>query len=145
MKSIHQYDDILYLQHPDPKTHDRMPIRDRAAQFMPFAALSGYSAIIAEISRVTERKITLDESEKSELNRKLIRLRSENRPVHDVRIEYFEPDAKKKGGRYLSAVISVQKIDEFRQVLITDTGTEIAFEDILSIDFQENGMGSGSR
>ena len=141
MKSIHQYDDILTLPHPDPKTHDRMPIRDRAAQFMPFAALSGYSAIIAEISRVTERKITLDESEKSKLNRKLIRLRSENKPVHDVRIEYFEPDEKKEGGRYLTAVVSVQKIDEFRQVLITDAGAEIAFEDILTIEFQDRPAG----
>ena len=134
MKSIHQYDDILFLPHPDPKTHDRMPVRDRAAQFMPFAALSGYSSIIAEISRVTERKITLDESEKIELNRKLNSLKSGTMPAEGVRIEYFEADRKKEGGSYLTAVVSVQKIDEFRRILVTDSGAEIAFDDILSIE-----------
>ena len=135
MAGIHQYDDIIDLPHPDPKTHDRMLIRDRAAQFMPFAALSGYASIIAEISRATERKITLDESEKAELNRKLMRLKSGDMPAEGVRIEYFEADPKKEGGKYLTAVVTVQKIDEFGQVLITGDGTGIAFDDILSIEY----------
>ena len=135
MSSIHQYDDIIDLPHPEPKTHTRMLIGDRAAQFMPCAALTGYSSVIAEISRVTEQKITLDESEKSELNRKLIRLRSCQDTVPAVDIEYFKADAKKEGGLYLRAAAAVRKIDEFRQVLILEDGTEIAFDDILRIEF----------
>lgn len=135
MAGIHQYDDILFLPHPDPKSHDRMPIRDRAAQFMPFAALSGYASIIAEISRVTDQKITLDESEKSELNRKLLQLKSGKMPVDNVRIEYFEADKIKEGGRYLTATVSILKIDNYRQVLVTGEGSEIAFDDIVNIEF----------
>ena len=69
-----RYDDIIDLPHPVSRTHPRMPAANRAAQFLPFAALSGYGDVIDETARLTDRRIELSESEKAELNARLSRL-----------------------------------------------------------------------
>ena len=103
------YDNIINLPHPTSKRHPRMSLHDRAAQFSPFAALSGHAAALAETTRLTDRKIELDE---------------------DTR---FQPDGKKEGGRYITATGRLKKLDEAAQALVLTDGTSIPLEDVLEL------------
>ena len=96
----HRYDDMLDLPHPTPTTRPRMSALDRAAQFAPFAALTGFGESITRAARQVERQIELGEAEKAELDRKLrvLRDRLAERPV--LSVTYFVPDPRKAGGRY---------------------------------------------
>lgn len=93
------YDDIIDLPHPMSQKHPRMSMHDRAAQFSPFAALTGHGAAIAETERETAAWTDLEEDEREHLNRQLciLRDRLEERP--EVAITYFVPDSRKAGGR----------------------------------------------
>ena len=98
----HRYDDIIDLPHPTSKKHPRMPVRDRAAIFSPFAALAGHGAAIAETARLTQRRIELDEDGKALLDERQ-RILEEAAASHpEVTVTYFQPDAKKEGGRYVT-------------------------------------------
>ena len=110
-----------------------MSMRQRAAQFSPFAALVGYEDVIEETTRQTDSKRELDESEKAELNRKLSILASllKEKPV--VEIEYFVPDKTKAGGEYVFKSGSVVKILPVQKVLVQGDGTKIRIEDIANI------------
>ena len=134
MKSIHDYSDIINMPRPDPKRHLRMPISDRAAQFSPFAALTGFSGVIDEVGRNTEEKIILDEKEKDRINRILTLLKSEitRKPV--IKITAFVPDAKKEGGSYQTFKGGLLKIDEFKRNLILTNGLKLNFDDIIRIE-----------
>ncbi len=134
MKSIHDYSDIINMPRPDPKRHLRMPIPDRAAQFSPFAALTGFSGVIDEVGRYTEEKIFLDEKEKDRINRILTLLKSEitRKPV--IKITAFVPDSKKKGGSYQIFKGGLLKIDEFKRNLILTNGVKLNFDDIIRIE-----------
>ena len=128
-----EYDDIIDLPHHVSKVHPQMPQSARAAQFSPFAALTGYEDIIDETARLTAPKRELDESEKAELHRKfgvLISLLGE-KPV--VRIEYFVPDERKDGGEYVARSGAVAGISPAKRTLTLDDGTAIRFEDIAHI------------
>ena len=105
------YDDIIALPHPEPRTHPRMSLHDRAAQFSPFAALTGHSAAIAETGRLTDSRITLDESEMARVDAELQRLQEllPSRPT--VSITYFVPDERKAGGSYRTITGEVKRID----------------------------------
>ena len=133
MTSIHDYSDIISLPRPEPKRHTRMSIQARAAQFAPFAALSGYAAVIEEISRNTDEKPILDESVLQKINRRLLFLQSHPEPDLPIRITRFVPDPKKSGGRIETIVESVKKVDDYKKQLILTDGQIIAFEDILDI------------
>ena len=97
-----QYDDIIRLPHPDSPKHPRMSLYDRAAQFSPFAALTGHSAAIAETGRLTDRRVELDEYEMARVDAELQRFQEllPGRPT--ASITYFVPDERKDGGSYRS-------------------------------------------
>lgn len=134
------YDDIINLPHPTSKRHPRMPIRDRAAIFSPFAALSGHGAAIAETARLTEQRIELDEDTRAELDRRQAILLEHIGEQPEVTITWFQPDEKKAGGAYLTATGRLKKFREVERTLLLADGTEIPLEDVVALEsniFQE--------
>ena len=128
------YDDILHLPHHVSEKHPSMSRLDRAAQFSPFAALTGYEAAVKETARLTDRRIELDESEKGAIDQRLT-LVQERLPVPtEVTITYFMPDKKKAGGAYVSVSGTVKRIDDYERMVILRNGTSIPIDDILCVD-----------
>ena len=132
------YDDIIALPHPEPRTHPRMSLHDRAAQFSPFAALTGHSAAIAETGRLTASRITLDESEIARVDAALQRLREllSQEPV--ASITYFVPDERKAGGSYQTITGTARRIDTVNGVLLLTDQRAIPIPDILAVAIQED-------
>lgn len=131
-----RYDDIIDLPHPVSQRHPQMPLADRAAQFSPFAALTGLDAALQETARLTDQRITLDEYEQAELDKTLQALR-EAAPQHPaVEITYFQPDARKAGGQYVTSVGHVKRIAEYKQQLILTEGTSIPLAEIIAAAMQ---------
>ena len=126
-----KYDDIINLPHHRSKTHPHMAIIDRAAQFAPFAALTGYGAAIDETARLTDGHPDLDEQQLAELNERLFQIMAKPNTV--VCITYFVPDEKKEGGRYEQAEGTIKKIDEIAKVIVTDRGERIPIENIVEL------------
>lgn len=127
------YDDIIHLPHPASARHPRMPMADRAAQFSPFAALSGHGAAIEETARLTDRKIELTEDEKNLLDEKLrLLLETGGEGV----FTYYLPDERKDGGAYVTAEGAVKKVDPLEGRVVFANGTVIPIEDILEIEVQ---------
>lgn len=134
MHANRKYDEIIDLPHHVSKTRPQMPMSDRAAQFSPFAALTGYDAAVKETGRLTDEKIELDEESLTALNVRYQVLTDalEKRP--EVRITYFKPDERKAGGAYVTTVGEVRKIDDFEQTIIMQDGTRIPMDDVLSLE-----------
>ena len=131
-----RYDDIIDLPHPVSQHHPQMPLADRAAQFSPFAALTGLDAALQETARLTDQRITLDEYEQAELDKTLQALR-EAAPQHPaVQITYFQPDARTAGGQYVTSVGHVKRIAEYEQQLILTEGTSIPLAEIIAAAMQ---------
>ena len=127
-----EYGDIIDREHPDPEKHPRMPRRNRAAQFAPFAALTGYDDLIRESERETDAPPVLDENELEELNDKLtFLLQSEDRPEAEFTV--FVPDGKKPGGKYAAVRGRVLRFDEFARSLTLDSGVVIRCDTIVQI------------
>ena len=133
---MHRYDDIIMLLHHVSKTHPPMPAADRAAQFAPFAALTGHYDAVKEAARLTEERVELDESCKAVLDGKLqdIRRRLGEEPA--VTVTYFVPDERKSGGSYETAAGCVRKIDEYERVLVLTDGTRIPVSELLEIELK---------
>ncbi len=131
-----KYDDIIHLPHHVSKTRPQMKAIDRAAQFSPFAALTGHGAAVKETARLTDKRVELDEQMKDTLSHKLqiIEERFEDHP--EIEITYFQPDVKKKGGFYVAAVGNIKKIDQYERLVIMTDGTIIPIDEIISIDGQ---------
>lgn len=129
-----KYKDMLHLPHPVSATHPRMSLQNRAAQFSPFAALTGYDDALKETARLTDRFIELDEDRKQEIDRQIGYLQQHRGEAVTVKITYFVPDARKDGGAYNTLEGCVQKIDENSRSLRIQ-GTEIPVEKIYEIDF----------
>ena len=132
-----KYDDIIDLPHFVSKKYPQMSMRDRAAQFSPFAALTGYDAAIKETARLTDRRVELDEDVLDKLNERLYILRKvldDGSVYPEVRITYFEKDLKKDGGKYITVSGRVRKIHEYRNIVIFEDGTEVPVHDISDID-----------
>lgn len=127
------YEDIIDLPHPTSSRHPRMPIADRAAQFSPFSALSGYGEAVQETARVTDRKVELDEYEKAKLDEKLHLI--QQNLGEEIEITYFQSDMKKSGGEYLTISRRIKKIDSFQRKLILEDGTEIPMDDVMDLSF----------
>ena len=127
------YDDIIHLPHHVSQNHPQMPMLDRAAQFAPFAALTGYEAAVGETARLTTERRELDAQEAEELNRRLAALiaRLPERP--EVTVEYFVPDDRKAGGTYVTVTSRVRHISGPKKTLVMEDGTGISLEDIFSI------------
>ena len=128
-----RYDDIIQLQHPTSASHPRMAAHDRAAQFAPFAALTGYAGAIRETARLTDEKVDLDANMLATLDRKLRLLADRITDRPEVSITYFQPDARKAGGAYVTITGAVRRIDTVEQVIIMADRTVIPITDILEI------------
>ena len=120
--------------HHVSKTRPQMPMSDRAAQFAPFAALTGYDAAIKETGRLTDERIELDVEVLSALDMKYQLLMEALDEAPEVIITYFRPDERKAGGKYVSAVGAVKKIDVFERRITMQDGAKIPMDDVLSIE-----------
>ena len=129
-----KYDEIMGLPHHVSKTRPQMPMSDRAAQFAPFAALTGYDAAIKETGRLTDERIELDVEALSALDMKYQLLMEALDEAPEVTIIYFRPDERKAGGKYVSAVGAVKKIDDFERRITMQDGAKIPMDDVLSIE-----------
>lgn len=134
LTETHRYDDIINLPHHVSDKHPQMPISDRAAQFSPFAALSGFGDAIEETARVTEERIELDDSQKAELDLKLRMLQELLPQRPEVSIVYFVPDERKDGGAYRTVTGRIIKMDDVSRIIVLDTDTEIPIDDIWGIE-----------
>lgn len=131
------YDDIIHLPHHVSKTRPQMPMADRAAQFSPFAALTGHEAAIRETGRLTEEKIALDEDVRAELDREQASLMERIDEQPEISVTYFRPDAKKSGGAYVTVTGRLKRFDEHERVLILTDGRRIAMKDIVTLLHEE--------
>ena len=135
MYNSKSYDDIINLPHHVSKKHPQMSREERAAQFAPFAALAGYEDSVEETARITTKRIEINEEEKNILDMKVNMLKEQIKiQIHpEIKIIYFVPDTKKEGGKYVSISGTLEKIDEFKQLIILDDKTEIPIKEIISI------------
>lgn len=129
-----KYDEIIDLPHHVSKTRPQMPMSDRAAQFSPFAALTGYDSAIKETGRLTDEKIELGEESLTALNARYQMLMDILAEGPEVRITYFKPDERKAGGAYVTITGAIRKIDDFEQIIIMQDGTRIPMGDVLSLE-----------
>lgn len=127
-----RYDDIINLPHHVSPVHPSMSMMNRAAQFAPFAALTGYGAVIDEAGRLTQRRIELSEGEKEALNGKLAALAA--RLPQRATVTHFIPDSLKAGGRYLTETVTVRRIDPGAGTLNLVGGGAIALDDLADIE-----------
>ena len=128
------YDDIINLPHHVSSTRPQMSMIDRAAQFSPFAALTGYDAAIKETGRLTDEKIELDEEALSNLNMKFQILFEKLDEQPDIAITYFKPDETKSGGAYLTTTDKIKKVDEYERIITTANGTKIPMDDVINLE-----------
>lgn len=129
-----KYDDIISLPHHVSPVHPPMPVGDRAAQFAPFAALTGYEEAVEEAARLTECRIELDKDRIEELDRKLRKLKEHIKERPKAEIVSFKADERKAGGTLVTASGRVKKIDEYESKVIMADGSVIAIEDIYEIN-----------
>lgn len=127
-----RYDDIINLPYPFSGMKHNISVSDRAAQFAPFAALTGHDAAVQETARLTDSKIILDEYEKAELDSRLKIIENTAEPVL-TEITYFRPDERKSGGEYVTARGYVLKVDAVNKKIIMQDEREIFVDDVLSI------------
>ena len=121
------------MPHPTSKHHSQMTLIDRAAQFSPFAALTGHNEVISETARLTDKRIILDEDKIAELNRKLQIIAERITELPEIKMTFFKKDVLKDGGAYIKIAGRVKRIDKHKQVLVVTDGTEIDFKDIIEI------------
>ena len=136
MKATHKYDDIIDLPHHVSDHRVRMPIGDRAAQFSPFAALTGYDDVILETARLTDFQTDLDEGEKLLLNEKLQRITQMLEDNPRITVTWFRDDDRKSGGAYVSYTGQVKKLDTYEQTVVFTDGTVIPVRLIYHIDIE---------
>lgn len=122
------------MPHHVSKVRPQMPVTERAAQFSPFAALTGYEDAVKETARLTDEKIELDEDAKAILDEKLGWIQAQINEHPELEITYFQADGKKKGGSYVTMAGHIKKIDESKMALIMQDGTKISIEDITKIN-----------
>lgn len=123
------YEDMLYLPHPNSKTHPRMSRENRAAQFAPFAALTGHADAVEETARLTQERMELTEDRKEQIDRVLQNIKLQDTVV----AVYFLPDILKEGGSYQTVSGKVEKIKEGK---LNVSGTEIPIEELFSLEMQ---------
>ena len=129
-----KYDDIINLPHHVSPTRPQMSMIDRAAQFSPFSALSGYDDAILETGRLTDARIEMTEDELDALNAKYQLLMDTIGTEIEVSITYFKPDDRKAGGAYLTERDVVKKVDTYNRRILMRNGTCIPMDDIFDID-----------
>ena len=126
-----EYDDIIDLPRPKSK-HEPMPMSDRAAQFSPFAALTGYGDAIDETARLTDHRIELSEEERTELDYKQQYLSTLDSPT--VTVTYFVPDERKTGGAYVTHTGTLKRIDELERMMVFADGARVSLDEVIAIE-----------
>lgn len=134
MENNNKYDDIINLPHHISTDRPRMSMHDRAAQFSPFAALTGYGDAVEETARFTDTKLELDDDVKYMLNEKLRLIKEHLSDCPVIQIIYFKADKSKLGGEYISKIGSVKKIDEYGAAVVMTDKTKIPIDDIAEIN-----------
>ncbi len=134
LKNTHRYDDIIHLPHHSSDAHPRMPLSDRAAQFSPFAALTGHGAAIRETERLTDLQQLLAEDAALAIDRKLRFLQEKLAEQPLVAVTYFLPDLRKEGGSYQTVRGTVRRLDPHRRLLVMEDSTQIPLDDITDIE-----------
>lgn len=129
-----KYDDMINLPRPEP-ARERMDELSRAAQFAPFAALTGYDEAVGETARLVDEKIELSEDERAYLDEQTKKIREI--PEREIAVTYFIADKRKSGGAYLTAHGFVKKIDEIERLLVLTSGERIPLDDIFDIGFSD--------
>ncbi len=130
--SMNKYEDIINLSRPKSK-HPQMTLEQRSAQFVPFAALTGYEGQIKETARLTDKKLELDEETKSILDTKIQIIKEKLNKRPQIGITYFVPDNKKEGGKYITITNSIQKIDEYNNMILMSNNIKIKIDEIIDI------------
>ncbi len=133
-QSERRYDDIIGLPHHVSPTRKPMSRANRAAQFSPFAALTGYEEAVEETARLTEMPVELDESRRAELSEALRQLHERQGTRPAARITYFVYDLYKPGGAYVTAEGPVKKVDPVTHTVTMVDGTVIDMEDITAVE-----------
>lgn len=131
-----RYADIIDLPHHTSSKHPRMSAIARAAQFSPFAALTGYDAEIKETARLTDEKIELDEDSVNDINAKLQYIKDNIDDNPEIMLEYFVPDEKKSGGAYLTLNDRVRIIDEYERSIVFVSEKRVMIDDIYRINLR---------
>jgi len=131
---INPYDDIINLPHYTSTTRPHMSAYDRAAQFSPFAALTGHDAAITETARLTDTRVELDEYSKADLNQRLCKIQDQMDEKPEISITYFQPDKKKSGGAYITTTGCLKKIEEYERAVVMQDDTKIPIDQIIAID-----------
>ena len=129
-----KYDDILNLPHHVSNTRPHISMHDRAAQFSPFAALTGYDDTVRETARLTDEKLELTADRINDLNQKIAFLKEHAEERPPITVEYFIPDEKKSGGKYVTLSGEFRRIDEYNHNMVFTSGEEIPLNDIFSIE-----------
>ncbi len=132
--SSNKYDDMIYLPNPTPTCRPRMSLYDRAAQFSPFAALTGYEDAVEETARLTDARLELSEDMKTILNEKMQMIVDNMDAEPVVTITYFVPDKKKAGGAYVDVSGIVKEIDEYERCIVMTDKKKIPIEQVRAIE-----------
>ena len=132
--SLKAYGDIINLPHPESRKHKHMSMRDRAAQFSPFAALTGHDAAIKETARLTDGFVDLDESMKASLDEKLILILEKQQEKPLVTITYFLKDERKAGGSYEVVEGWIRKVDFYERVIEMGDRSKILLDHVVDIE-----------
>ncbi len=132
-KNTSRYDDLLFLPHPTSRKHPRMSMQERAAQFAPFAALTGYDDAVKETARLTQEKIELSDGDKELLNRRLCMVRDCIAMQPELTVTYFVPDSRKSGGAYRTVCSTAKKVDPNEKKLILEGEIAVPFEEIIEL------------
>jgi len=130
----HRYDDMLALPHPVSLKHPQMLPDNRAAQFAPFAALTGYGAAVNETARLTDQRLELDDGQKLLLNDRLQLIQESLRARPEVSITYFQPDVQKAGGAYVTVAGIIKKVDEYERRIVMTNEIIIPIDEVTAID-----------
>jgi len=128
------YDDIIHLPHPVSSRHAPMSRQDRAAQFSPFAALTGYDAAIAETGRLTDPEQEPDEQDKLLIGKQLQLLADHIKEQPVVDLLYFVSDDRKDGGKLILRSGAVRRVDSYLRILELTDGTKIYFSALREIN-----------
>ena len=134
-----RYDDIIHLPHHVSPRRKQMPPEDRAAQFSPFAALTGYEAAIIETGRLTDSRVELDVDGREILDEKLRTLAAQLGRKPEVTVTYFRPDDRKADGSYRDITGYIRRIDSYEKALVMEDGTEVAFDCLYDISWKMQG------
>ena len=129
-----KYDDIINLPHHVSERHPQLGKASYAAQFSPFAALSGYDGIVSEAARVTDERVELGETETELLSAKLLIALEHEKEHPRLSVTYFKPDEKKSGGAYLQKTAEIKRVDDVERIMYFTDGTKLPIDDVVDLE-----------